>query len=226
MTKVARELKTTIRTGALALASTAALVLSTPESYAQSQFERLEVPTSVSARAVDVAAPDPDRGGTARAVQAIAKRTQAQASFPVRGPFNWGQEAAAFGGPRSGRRHEGQDMLSRTGTPVVAVLSGEVLETGNDGGRGNYLNLYDPQSKVTYVYMHLVAPPSVAAGDRVRGGQRVGAVGCTGSCFGAHLHFEIRAGRGIAGAARDPRPLLERWAAADHIPATLPPGQS
>ena len=65
-------------------------------------------------------------------------------AFPVRGPFNWGQEAAAFGGPRAGRSHEGQDVMSRTGTPIVAVADGTVLETGNDGGRGNYLNLYDP----------------------------------------------------------------------------------
>ncbi len=83
----------------------------------------------------------------------------AENAFPVRGPFNWGQEAAAFGGPRAGRSHEGQDVMSRTGTPIVAVADGTVLETGNDGGRGNYLNLYDPAQKVTYVYMHMVAPP-------------------------------------------------------------------
>ena len=219
-------MKTTNRVGALALAATSALLLAAPASQAQSQFQRLDAPGSVSARSAAVAAPDPDRGGTARSVQAIARHAQSEARFPVRGPFNWGQEAAAFGGPRSGRSHEGQDVLSRTGTPVVAVRAAEVLETGNDGGRGNYLNLYDARLRLTYVYMHLVAPPSVRAGDRVAAGQRVGAVGCTGSCFGDHLHFEIRAGRGITGAARDPRPQLDRWAAADHIPATLPPGQS
>jgi murein DD-endopeptidase MepM/ murein hydrolase activator NlpD len=217
-------LTTMNRAGALALATIISLALASP-AWAQTRFERLEAPSSVDAAAARQSPGDGDRGGTARTVASIARANQRPA-FPVRGPFNWGQEAAAFGGPRSGRSHEGQDVLSRTGTPVVAVRSGEVLETGNDGGRGNYLNLYDPVGKVTYVYMHLEQPASVAAGDRVTGGQRVGAVGCTGSCFGDHLHFEIRAGRGSEGVARDPRPELEKWAGADAIPATLPPGQS
>ena len=169
-------MKTSNRASALVLAASAGLGLAAPTALGQSQFQRLESPTSVSSRAVEVVHDD-NRGGTAR-----------------------------------------------TGTPVVAVRSGEVLETGNDGGRGNYLNLYDPRMKATYVYMHMNRPPTVGAGDRVRSGQRIGEVGCTGSCFGDHLHFEIRAGRGIAGAARDPRPLLERWAVADHIPATLAAG--
>lgn len=221
-------MKTRNRAGALVLAASAGLGLAAPTALGQSQFQRLESPTSVSSRAVELARDD-NRGGTARTVATIAaanRREAARPSFPVRGAFNWGQAAAAFGGPRGGRAHEGQDVMSRTGTPVVAVRPGEVLETGNDGGRGNYLDLYDPRTKATYVYMHMNRPPTVGAGDRVRSGQRIGEVGCTGSCFGDHLHFEIRAGRGIAGAARDPRPLLERWAAADRIPATLAAGAS
>lgn len=155
-----------------------------------------------------------------------AARQGVEPSFPVRGPFNWGQEAAAFGVPRAGRSHEGQDVMSRTGTPEVAITAGKVIETGNDGGRGNYMNMYDPVREVTYVYMHMNRPPRVKAGDSVAAGQRVGEVGCTGSCFGDHLHFEIRKGRGPAGAASDPRPFLERLARQDDIPATLPPGQS
>lgn len=150
----------------------------------------------------------------------------AENAFPVRGPFNWGQQAAAFNGPRAGRSHEGQDVMSSTGTPIVAVADGTVVETGNDGGRGNYLNLYDPDRRVTYVYMHMVSPPAAKVGQDVSAGQRLGGVGCTGSCFGDHLHFEVRSGRGGEGAARDPRPLLEKWRAADRIPATLAPGQS
>jgi murein DD-endopeptidase MepM/ murein hydrolase activator NlpD len=172
--------------------------------------------------------PRPDgaaSGLTANSPSVPAARPEKNA-FPVRGPFNWGQQAAAFGGPRGGRSHEGQDVMSRTGTPIVAVADGTVLETGNDGGRGNYLNLYDPARKVTYVYMHMVAPAAAQPGQDVAAGRRLGGVGCTGSCFGDHLHFEVRSGRGGQGAARDPRPLLEKWRSADRIPATLPPGQS
>jgi murein DD-endopeptidase MepM/ murein hydrolase activator NlpD len=218
--------KTIDRVGALALATATTIALAAPAAYAQSQFQALDSPTGVSPKIASLGGSDADRGGTARTAATIATAMRTRAWFPVRGPFNWGQEQAAFGAGRSGHMHEGQDVLSRTGTPEVAVRSGEVLETGNDGGRGNYLNLYDPAARVTYVYMHMEQPASVHPGEHVTGGQRVGAVGCSGSCFGDHLHFEIHAGRGIQGPARDPKPDLERWAAADHVPATLPPGQS
>jgi murein DD-endopeptidase MepM/ murein hydrolase activator NlpD len=31
----------------------------------------------------------------------------------------------------------------------------------------------------------------VTEGERVRQGQPLGEVGCTGTCFGTHLHFEV-----------------------------------
>lgn len=195
-----------------------------------SQFARLGSVPSIEKGKVELGPRDTDQGGIARTVSVLAdsaeRDAEAQPSFPVRGPFNWGQEGAAFGGPRGGRAHEGQDVMSRTGTPEVAITAGKVLETGNDGGRGNFMNLYDPARKVTYVYMHMNAPARAKVGDTVKSGQRVGEVGCTGSCFGDHLHFEIREGKGITGAARDPRPFLERLAKQDRIQATLPPGQS
>jgi murein DD-endopeptidase MepM/ murein hydrolase activator NlpD len=48
-------------------------------------------------------------------------------------------------------------------------------------------------------------------GDQVAAGDPVGAVGCTGSCWGNHLHFEVRMGRGVEGKPIDPLPLLRRW---------------
>jgi murein DD-endopeptidase MepM/ murein hydrolase activator NlpD len=145
--------------------------------------------------------------------------------FPVRAAFNWGQGAARFGADRGGRSHEGQDVMARAGSVLVAVAEGVVLETGNDGGRGNYFAMYDPRARLTYVYLHMQAPPRVGAGQAIRGGQHVGEVGCSGSCFGDHLHFEARRGRGASGAAIDPRPLLLRAAGHAGAPATLPLGQ-
>ena len=145
-------------------------------------------------------------------------------SFPVRGAFNWGQSSARFGAARSGRSHEGQDVFARTGTPLVAVRDGLVVETGTDGGRGNYLAIHDPAADRTYVYLHMLRPTGVAVGERVRSGARVGAVGCSGSCSGDHVHFEIRRGKGTAGAAEDPLPRLARWARSSGARATLPPG--
>jgi murein DD-endopeptidase MepM/ murein hydrolase activator NlpD len=40
------------------------------------------------------------------------------------------------------------------------------------------------------LYGHL-SSLAVREGQRVRQGQVLGEVGCTGSCFGTHLHFEV-----------------------------------
>jgi murein DD-endopeptidase MepM/ murein hydrolase activator NlpD len=115
-------------------------------------------------------------------------------------------------------------VFARTGTPLVAVSRGIVLETGDDGGRGNYVAIFSPESRRTYVYLHMNEPSRVARGRWVEAGQRLGGVGCTGSCSGDHLHFEIRRGRGLEGPARNPMPVLRRWAAGSGARATLPPG--
>jgi murein DD-endopeptidase MepM/ murein hydrolase activator NlpD len=126
----------------------------------------------------------------------------------VSNAIDLGEAGAQFGASRSGRTHEGQDMMVPSGTPLVAVAEGEVVEVGSDGGRGNYVSLYDPARDRTYNYFHMVRPASVRQGERVDAGQEVGAVGCTGSCFGDHLHFEVREGRDPYGPAVDPMPIL------------------
>jgi murein DD-endopeptidase MepM/ murein hydrolase activator NlpD len=104
------------------------------------------------------------------------------------------------------------------------VRDGIVIERGDGGGRGNYVALYDPQAHRTYVYLHLQSPAAVHAGQQVRGGQHIGELGCTGSCFGDHLHFEIRRGRSVDGASLNPLPDLQRWLESSEAQATLPPG--
>lgn len=141
--------------------------------------------------------------------------------FPVAldRPANFGEAAAKFHADRGGRKHEGQDVFAKIGTPLVAVREGIVLDGA--GGRnfyapggGNTLVIYSPLDDRSYVYLHMSRPPAVRTGDQVHAGQRVGEVGCTGSCFGAHLHFEVRNGRADWGAdakAVDPLPLLRQW---------------
>jgi murein DD-endopeptidase MepM/ murein hydrolase activator NlpD len=130
--------------------------------------------------------------------------------FPVAGPVGYGESGAQFGADRGGRMHEGQDVFAPTGTPLLAVADGQVVETGNDGGRGNYVAIHGTRTGRTYVYLPMSEPSRVATGERVRAGQRVGSLGCTGSCFGPHLHFEVREGRGTQGPPVDPRPFLLR----------------
>jgi murein DD-endopeptidase MepM/ murein hydrolase activator NlpD len=60
----------------------------------------------------------------------------------------------------------------------------------------------------------MLHPSPIRAGETVQAGQPVGQVGCSGSCDGHHLHFEIRLGRvayGVERKAIDPMPLLRQW---------------
>jgi murein DD-endopeptidase MepM/ murein hydrolase activator NlpD len=129
---------------------------------------------------------------------------------PVAAPVDYGTAINTFGGGGM-RPHEGQDMFAPEGTPEVSPVATTVLETGTDGGRGNWAALYDPAEDRTFVYMHMLEPAGVKAGQRLAAGERVGLLGCTGSCEGPHLHFEIRAGRSPYGKPSDPVPELKRW---------------
>ena len=128
--------------------------------------------------------------------------------FPVRGIVDFGEADARFGAWRGGHRHEGQGVFAKAGTSLVAVRAGTVVETGDDGGRGNYIAIWSPEAKVTFVYFHMRAPTRLGEGESVDAGQRVGAVGCTGACWGDHLHLEMRQGNGTTGKPLDPLPML------------------
>jgi murein DD-endopeptidase MepM/ murein hydrolase activator NlpD len=164
------------------------------------------------------ATPSAERGGAALSdLRAADERARDARRERLDGPFHpvvaetidYGEAGAVFGASRSGHVHEGQDVFAPSGTPLVAVANGEVVETGSDGGRGNYVSIHDPAEDRTYNYFHMLEPASVREGEAVRAGQRIGAIGCTGSCFGEHLHFEVRDGSDPYGEAEDPLPLLE-----------------
>jgi murein DD-endopeptidase MepM/ murein hydrolase activator NlpD len=145
----------------------------------------------------------------------VSERAAARpaAVFPVRAAADWGEADARFGAYRGGHVHQGQDVFAPAGTPLVAIRDGRVVETGDDGGRGNYVAIWSPDVRRTFVYLHMLRPAWAEPGDTVRRGRRVGAVGCTGSCWGDHLHLEVRRGRGTTGRPLDPLPVLKRLAA-------------
>ena len=64
------------------------------------------------------------------------------------------------------------------------------------GGYGNFV-IVDHGGGLSTAYAHM---SSISAGGSVSQGQVVGYVGCTGHCFGPHLHFEVR----VNGSAVDP----------------------
>lgn len=120
------------------------------------------------------------------------------------GPLSWpvsGSVSSNFG-PRWGRQHNGIDISANTGTPVIAAGSGRVVAAGSSGGFGN-LVLIDHGGGVVTAYAHLNSI-NVSSGQQIGAGNSVGTVGCTGSCTGPHLHFEVRVG----GVAYDPLSYL------------------
>lgn len=88
------------------------------------------------------------------------------------------------------RAHLGVDFAAPTGTPVRSIGDGVVSFSGRQSGYGNVVFVQHRKGHVT-VYAHL-SRIDVRRGQRIGQGERVGAVGCTGTCTGPHLHFEFR----------------------------------
>lgn len=167
---------------------------------------------AAAAAGLTALAPTLEAAGRLAVRESLRAPATPAATFPVRGKVDWGEQDGRFGAFRGGRAHEGQDVFAPAGTPLVAIRDGRVVETGDDGGRGNYVAIWSPSVRRTFVYLHMLRPSRLAAGDRIEVGARVGAVGCTGSCWGDHLHLEVRRGRGTTGEALDPLPQLRRLA--------------
>jgi murein DD-endopeptidase MepM/ murein hydrolase activator NlpD len=135
--------------------------------------------------------------------------------FPVAGVYDLGGEAARFGAPRRGHRHQGHDVAAAEGTPVVAPWAGTVeFVRFQRRAAGWYVVLDGDGEDRDYVFMHLRRGSIVvAAGEHVAAGQSIAEVGRTGRASGPHLHFEIWVGGWYAGGEPiDPLPLLSEWA--------------
>jgi murein DD-endopeptidase MepM/ murein hydrolase activator NlpD len=122
---------------------------------------------------------------------------------PVRGPHHFSDD---FGDARTGHRHQGNDIMSPYGTPIVAVISG-VIKTDYSaaGGISLYLRGSDGNE---YFYAHN-SRNVAGTGDHVATGEVIAYVGNTGNARGgaSHLHFERHPG---GGSAVDPYPFLSR----------------
>jgi murein DD-endopeptidase MepM/ murein hydrolase activator NlpD len=86
--------------------------------------------------------------------------------------------------------HPGIDIAAPTGTPIHAAAAGTVIYAGWMEGYGN-LTVIDHGNNLATAYGHQ-SSIGVSVGQTVAQGQVIGAVGCTGYCFGPHLHFEVR----------------------------------
>lgn len=86
--------------------------------------------------------------------------------------------------------HTGVDFHAASGTPVLSVGMGTVVEAGWGGAYGNQvvIKMHDG----TYTQYGHLSSVGVSVGQQVTPGQRIGISGATGNVTGAHLHFEAR----------------------------------
>ncbi|MGB5326068.1 MAG: peptidoglycan DD-metalloendopeptidase family protein [Pseudomonadales bacterium] len=100
--------------------------------------------------------------------------------------------------------HRGIDYAARTGTPVFSVGDGRVLASGYSKANGKYVVIKHGEAYTTkYLHLHR---RNVNRGQRVKQGQIIGQVGCTGLCTGPHLHYEFLAN----GVHHNPRTILKK----------------
>jgi murein DD-endopeptidase MepM/ murein hydrolase activator NlpD len=167
---------------------------------AAAQAEASEVQALLDSIRRDIAAAEQHKDG----LEADAERLEAEIAAlqssdgEAPGVLSWplnGAVTSPFGyrvHPILGVRklHTGIDIDGSTGQPITAAADGEVIlaETYSGYGRavvidhgGGMATLYAHQSRI-----------AVSVGQSVARGEVIGYVGCSGSCTGPHLHFEVR----------------------------------
>jgi murein DD-endopeptidase MepM/ murein hydrolase activator NlpD len=114
------------------------------------------------------------------------------AIWPVEGRFMgpFGMRADPFSG--EGTFHRGVDISAPIGTPVRATADGIVVFSSLQSGYGR-LVVIDHGGGMQTWYAHLSAFYTYA-GQQVRRGAAIGAVGTSGRVTAPHLHYEVHLG--------------------------------
>lgn len=105
--------------------------------------------------------------------------------------------------------HNGVDFAMPSGTPVVTVGDGEVVQSGYSSTAGHYLVIRHGRQYITR-YFHL-QQRLVAMGQRVKRGERIALSGNSGRSTGPHLHFELHINQ------RPVNPLTARLPTAEEL---------
>lgn len=123
---------------------------------------------------------------------ARAERRAPQWVMPVPGA-GWSASFGEAGSAWSSGYHTGQDFTATAGTPVQAVGSGTITSASWSDAYGNIIEITHPNGDQSW-YAHMSSFERTAG--TVEAGDVIGYVGCTGNCFGTHLHFEYHPGGG------------------------------
>ena len=98
-------------------------------------------------------------------------------------------------GYRWGTIHDGLDISGTGyGSPLYAVLDGEVISSGYGGIAGSsagYNVVLKHDNGYYTLYAHMSGRPPVKVGQRVKRGQRIGSMGKSGVATGTHVHFGV-----------------------------------
>src|SRR3989338_10321316 len=111
----------------------------------------------------------------------------------------------------SGCTHEGLDLMSPKGTPIVSPTAAVVTRVDYGAGEGNAVYTANPGGE-RFIYYHLDrVGEGVVEGLVLARGDLIGYVGNTGDASGgaANLHFEIRTSNGNTPSDPYPRLTLE-----------------
>ena len=158
-------------------------------------------------------APAPTTPGAPTPAQTVADG----AVFPVAGAHNFGGPENVFGAPRNGYLHQGQDILTAEGTPVLAPLAGTILTTSYQAEGAGYYVVEQTGIGFDFMFAHCEASSlAVSTGQAVTPGQALCRAGQTGDATAPHLDFEIWVGgwQAPGGEPIDPLPYLQAWEAA------------
>jgi murein DD-endopeptidase MepM/ murein hydrolase activator NlpD len=178
-----------------------------------------EASLTVTAEATEVTKappqPAPPSGSSPEAgVPTPAQSAADGAVFPVAGAHSFGGPENRFGAPRAGHVHEGQDVLTAEGTPVVAPLAGTISTTSYQAGGAGYYAVEHTAVGLDFMFAHCKAGSlAVSTGQAVSAGQALCQAGQTGDATTPHLHFEMWVGgwQAEGGHPIDPLPYLEAW---------------
>jgi murein DD-endopeptidase MepM/ murein hydrolase activator NlpD len=105
----------------------------------------------------------------------------------------FGERTDPFSG--EGAFHKGVDITAPVGTPIRATADGIVVFAEMENGFGRLVRINHGNGVETY-YAHL-SRFYVQAGQDVRRGELIGAVGTSGRVTAPHLHYEVHL-RGVA----------------------------
>ncbi len=172
-----------------------------PERDATTDFASLQKQIDQIVQAIDL------RRESQEEIQAFLSDQRSLLASKPKGWPSRGWMTSGFGmrrSPFSGKpkMHEGIDIAASIGTPVFSTADGIVSQAETVAGYGKLVVIDHGYGYKTY-YGHN-SKLHVKVGQKVRRGEKIAAVGNSGSSTGAHLHYEVR----LNGVPLNPRKYL------------------